>query len=131
MKSSIKHKRKQTLTKTQVISLTVDPSHNLQTAYSFLSGTLLPLLDLQEDSREVSVVFHLLAQRARRESPSILDELATSLHVDLPQVAALLNSYAVEADASKEGTSRNTLLSQRECLGPRDPGCVSLQVWEY
>ncbi|XP_022658569.1 uncharacterized protein LOC111249238 [Varroa destructor] len=83
-------------------SIKVDPSHNLQTAYSFLSGTLLPLLDLQEDSREVSVVFHLLAQRARRESPSILDELATSLHVDLPQVAALLNSYAVEADASKE-----------------------------
>ncbi|OQR79770.1 hypothetical protein BIW11_05502 [Tropilaelaps mercedesae] len=83
-------------------NIKVDPAHNLQTAYSFLSGILLPLLGLQEDSREVGAVFDLLAKRARREPPATLNELATSLHGDLPQAAALLNHYAIEADASKE-----------------------------
>lgn len=81
----------------------MDTVHNLQTVFSFLSGTLLPLLDLQEDSREVGAVFHILVQQARRESVATLEELANFLQPDMPQTATVLRSYAIDTDTSKEG----------------------------
>lgn len=86
--------------------ITVDPAHNLQTVYKFISRTLLPLLTLQEDSREISAMLNLLGQRAREENPEAIDDLATNLHSDLPQTANLLTCYATEAEASKEGKRR-------------------------
>ena len=83
----------------------MDPAHNLQTAYKFISQTLFPVLTLLEDSREISAILNLLGQRAREENPEVIDDLATNIHADLPQTANLLTGYATEAEASKEGIS--------------------------
>ncbi|XP_003746219.1 uncharacterized protein LOC100904239 [Galendromus occidentalis] len=80
----------------------VNPLENLQTVYTFISKTILPLFSLQENSREIAAMLNLLGQRAREENPEAIDDLATNIHSNLPQTANLLTGYATEAEGSKE-----------------------------